>query len=261
MRKRRGSCLFPSFYPSLQHNCWRYLKTFSSFSTLSSPQLHMGCGISVKVGRQSTWIHELDILLLSLGNSEDYFHFFCLFFSFTSKILDTQNTQDSSFHLFYPWTRQRFYYPLYLYQCWSFLMDTFHPPFSFIRGMLKLPHSHGSGLEGPTTHPISQRKNIPHCELSCSQLCIILCMQLFWAMQTSQNFSVSIREIVGIQKHTSKTTNGIFKYSQQAYFQTQIPSENCTVVTCITFLFKKLWTLKHKLFIKPAAIFPFFCQP
>lgn len=63
-------------------------------------------------------------------------------------------------------------------------------------------------------------------------------------------------EIAGVQKYTNKTTNGIFKYSQQVYFQNQIPSENCTVVTCITWLFKKLWTLKYKLFIK-LWFFPF----
>lgn len=71
---------------------------------------------------------------------------------------------------------------------------------------------------------------------------------------------ISQWEIVGVQKYTKKTTNGIFKYFQQAYFQNQIPTENCLIATCTTWLFKKLWTLKHKFFIRVAAIFPFF-QP
>lgn len=71
-------------------------------------------------------------------------------------------------------------------------MDAFHPAlfFSFLSwGVLKLTRPHGPGLEGPTTHPISQRKDIPQCELSCSQLHVILCIQLLWAKQTSQRFS------------------------------------------------------------------------
>lgn len=134
------------------------------------------------------------------------------------------------------------------------LMDAFHPSLSSRQGMLKLTHPHGPGLEGPPTHPISQKKNIPQCELSCSQLCILLCMQLLWATQASQNFSVGD---CGCPKAHPKTTDGICKYSQQAYFQNQIPSDNCIVVICTTWLYKKLWTLKHNLFKQPAAIFPF----
>lgn len=124
-------------------------------------------------------------MFLSLGNSGDDFHFFCLFFHFISKILDTQNTQDSSFHLCLSLYQAIIYYSLYLYQCLSF-----HHTFSFRWGVLKLTYPHGPGLEGPTTYPISQRKNIPQCELSCSQLCNLPCIQLLWALQTLQNFSV-----------------------------------------------------------------------
>lgn len=184
-----GSFLFPSFYPSLQCNCWRCLKSFSSFSTLSFPQLHMGLVLVGKWGDQPTECMDRYLVFLSLGNSGDYFPFFCLF-SFTSKILDTQNTQDSSFHLHLSLNQAMFLLPSVSLPMFKFLMDAFHPTSSFKWGMLKLTHPHGPGLEDLTTHPISQRKTIPQCELSCSQLCILLCMQLLWAMQTSQKFSV-----------------------------------------------------------------------
>lgn len=69
--------LFDSFFPTAAHGLWYYCESRETSS-------------------QNIWTN---ILFLSLGNSGNYFHFFCLLFSFTSKILDIQNTQDSSFHL------------------------------------------------------------------------------------------------------------------------------------------------------------------